>query len=173
VRDNGITYNVYADANGPQRPWSLDLFPLIVPPESWRSIEAGVLQRTRLLDRMMADVYGPQQLLAAACCPARWCRATPATCAPCTACSRWAARTCTSRRFDLARGPDGNWWVVSQRTQAPSGLGYLLENRLIISRLFPEAFRDMQVQRLAASYRALVDGLRHEPRRAPTRASCC
>jgi uncharacterized circularly permuted ATP-grasp superfamily protein len=62
--------------------------------------------------------------------------------------------------FDLARGPDGNWWVVSQRTQAPSGLGYLLENRLSISRLFPEAFEAMHVQRLAATYRALIDGLK-------------
>jgi uncharacterized circularly permuted ATP-grasp superfamily protein/uncharacterized alpha-E superfamily protein len=62
--------------------------------------------------------------------------------------------------FDLARGPDGRWWVVSQRTQAPSGLGYLLENRLSISLQFPEAFREMNVQRLAASYRALVDGMK-------------
>ena len=62
--------------------------------------------------------------------------------------------------FDMARDPAGDWWVVSQRTQAPSGLGYLLENRLIISRMFPEAFGDLKVQRLAASYRALVDGLR-------------
>ena len=59
IRDNGVTYNVYADADGPQRPWSLDLFPLIVSPESWTQIEAGVLQRVRVLDRVMADVYGP------------------------------------------------------------------------------------------------------------------
>ena len=64
VRDNGVTYNVYADAGGPQRPWSLDLFPLILTPEAWKGIEAGVLQRVRLLDRVMDDVYGPQQLLA-------------------------------------------------------------------------------------------------------------
>ncbi|MCB2000584.1 MAG: circularly permuted type 2 ATP-grasp protein, partial [Rhodoferax sp.] len=63
LRDNGVTYNVYADAGGPPRPWSLDLFPLIVTPQSWRQIEAGVLQRTRLLERVMADIYGPQELL--------------------------------------------------------------------------------------------------------------
>src|SRR3569623_1753558 len=62
--------------------------------------------------------------------------------------------------FDLARDDQGAWWVVSQRTQAPSGLGYMLENRLIISRLFPEAFRELKVQRLAATYRALADALR-------------
>ncbi|RYF55889.1 MAG: circularly permuted type 2 ATP-grasp protein, partial [Comamonadaceae bacterium] len=62
--------------------------------------------------------------------------------------------------FDMARDAEGDWWVVTQRTQAPSGLGYLLENRLLISRLFPEAFQQMHVQRLAATYRALLDGLR-------------
>jgi len=61
--------------------------------------------------------------------------------------------------FDLARGPDGRWWVVSHRTQAPSGLGYLLENRIAIARQFPKAFADMRVQRLAASYKALMQGL--------------
>jgi uncharacterized circularly permuted ATP-grasp superfamily protein len=73
---------------------------------------------------------------------------------------RWAARYLHIAAFDLARGPDGNWWVVSQRTQAPSGLGYLLENRLSISRLFPKAFEAMHVQRLAATYRALIEGLK-------------
>ncbi|RYY95008.1 MAG: A circularly permuted ATPgrasp family protein, partial [Comamonadaceae bacterium] len=63
VRDNGITYNVYADADGPQRPWSVDLFPLILSQGDWATIERGVLQRVRLLDRVMADVYGPQDLL--------------------------------------------------------------------------------------------------------------
>ena len=76
--------------------------------------------------------------------------------------------------FDLARDPDGDWWVVSQRTQAPSGLGYLLENRLIISRLFPEAFRDLKVQRLAATYRgAGRRPARDVPRPTASRASCC
>ena len=76
--------------------------------------------------------------------------------------------------FDMARDPDGDWWVVSQRTQAPSGLGYLLENRLIIARLFPEAFRDLKVQRLAATYRALRGrAARDVPGRTASRASCC
>ena len=64
IRDNGVTYNVYADEGGPQRPWSLGLFPLIISPDSWQHIEAGITQRVRLLDRVMADVYGAQDLLA-------------------------------------------------------------------------------------------------------------
>ena len=160
VRDNGITYNVYADANGPQRPWSLDLFPLIVTPESWQQIEAGVLQRVKLLDRIMADVYGPQQLLARNLLPPALVQGHPGYLRPMHGVKPAGGTHLHIAAFDMARDPDGDWWVVSQRTQAPSGLGYLLENRLIISRLFPEAFRDLKVQRLAATYRALLEGMR-------------
>ncbi len=159
VRDNGITYNVYADAGGPQRPWSLDLFPLIVSPESWGQIEAGVLQRIRLLDRVMADVYGPQQLLARNLLPPALVQGHPGYLRALHGVAPAGGTYLHIAAFDLARDPQGHWWVVSQRTQAPSGLGYLLENRLIISRLFPEAFGSLKVQRLAASYRALVEGL--------------
>jgi uncharacterized circularly permuted ATP-grasp superfamily protein/uncharacterized alpha-E superfamily protein len=160
VRDNGITYNVYADANGPQRPWSLDLFPLIISPQSWQQIEAGVLQRVQLLDRIMADVYGPQQLLAKNLLPPALVQGHPGYLRAMHGVTPAGGAHLHIAAFDMARDPSGNWWVISQRTQAPSGLGYLLENRLITSRLFPEAFRDLKVQRLAATYRALVDGLR-------------
>ncbi|MDF1485739.1 circularly permuted type 2 ATP-grasp protein [Ramlibacter sp. H39-3-26] len=161
VRDNGVTYNVYADQkHGPQRPWSLDLFPLIITPESWQQIEAGVQQRVRVLERVMADVYGPQQLLARGLLPPALVQGHPGYLRPMHGVQPVGGTYLHITAFDLARGPDGNWWVVSQRTQAPSGLGYLLENRLIISRLFPQAFEAMHVQRLAATYRALIDGIR-------------
>ena len=89
------------------------------------------------------------------------------------ACRR-AARWLHIAAFDLARGPDGHWWVVSQRTQAPSGLGYLLENRLIIARQFPQAFATLHVQRLAATYQR-ADGrpAAHVPGRPARRTSRC
>ena len=159
IRDNGVTYNVYADADGPQRPWSLDLFPMIVSEQDWAKIQVGVAQRARLLNRVMADIYGPQTLLANGLLPsalvhghAGYLRAMHGYQPPGGTYLHIAA-------FDIAHGPDGQWSVVSQRTQAPSGLGYLLENRLTISLLFPDAFRDMKVQRLAATYRALIDGM--------------
>lgn len=160
IRDNGVTYNVYADANGPQRPWSLDLFPLILSAHDWAQIEAGVRQRARLLERIMADVYGPQQLLELGLLPAALVQGHPGYLRPMHGMRPAGGTFLHIAAFDLARGPDGRWWVVSQRTQAPSGLGYLLENRLAISRLFPEAFREMKVHRLAASYKALVDGMK-------------
>jgi uncharacterized circularly permuted ATP-grasp superfamily protein/uncharacterized alpha-E superfamily protein len=159
VRDNGITYNVYADAGGPQRPWSLDLFPLIIPTASWHQIEAGVLQRVRLLERILEDVYGPQELLAANLLPPALVQGHPGYLRPMHGVKPAGGRRLHIAAFDLARDPSGAWWVLTQRTQAPSGLGYLLENRLITSRLFPEAFRDLKVQRLAATYRALLESL--------------
>ena len=159
VRDNGVTYNVYADTGGPQRPWSLDLFPLIVPPAAWQKIEAGVLQRVRLLEGILDDVYGPQQLLAKNLLPPALVQGHPGYLRPLQGAKPAGGRRLHIAAFDLARDPAGAWWVVSQRTQAPSGLGYLLENRLIISRQFPEAFGDLKVQRLAATYRALLESL--------------
>ena len=160
IRDNGITYNVYAEAEQPQRPWSLDLFPLIVSPESWRHIESGVKQRVRLLDRLMADVYGSQRLLTRGLVPPALVHGHPGYLRAVHGMLPEESTHLHIAAFDLARGPDGNWWVVSQRTQAPSGLGYLLENRIAIARLFPEAFNNLKVQRLASTYRALVDNLK-------------
>ena len=160
IRDNGVTYNVYADANGPQRPWSLDLFPMLLSPQDWAEIEVGIQQRTRLLNHVMADVYGPQTLLSKGLLPAALVLGHPGYLRAMQGVQPAGGMFLHVAAFDLSRGPDGRWWVVSQRTQAPSGLGYLLENRLTISRLFPDAFREMKVQRLAASYKALVDGMR-------------
>ncbi|WP_395057436.1 circularly permuted type 2 ATP-grasp protein, partial [Polaromonas sp.] len=164
IRDNGVTYNVYADANGPQRPWSLDLFPLLLSAQDWAQIATGVAQRARLLDRIMADVYGQQQLLSLGLLPTALVQGHPGYLRAMHGVQPAGGTFLHIAAFDLARGPDGRWWVVSQRTQAPSGLGYLLENRLTISRLFPQAFREMKVQALAASYKTLIDGMKaHSP----------
>ncbi|MGY8903569.1 MAG: circularly permuted type 2 ATP-grasp protein [Burkholderiales bacterium] len=160
IRDNGVTYNVYADARNPQRPWSLDLFPLIIDSADWQQISAGVLQRVRVLNHVMADVYGPQSLLKKGLLPPALVHGHPGYLRSMHGVTPVGGTHLHIAAFDLARGPDGHWWVVSQRTQAPSGLGYLLENRLSISRLFPRAFEAMQVQRLAATYRALVSSLK-------------
>jgi len=160
VHDNGISYNVYADADRPQRPWSLDLFPLMVDALSWQQIESGVLQRMRLLEHIMADTYGPQHLLAQGQLPAALVQGHPGYLHAMQGVPPVGGQYLSLAAFDLARGPDGCWWLLSQRTQAPSGLGYLLENRQIISRQFPQAFEEMPVQRLAQVYRDWIDGLK-------------
>jgi len=160
VRDNGITYNVYADENGPQRPWSVDLFPLIIEPGCWEHLEAGVLQRVRLLEHVMADVYGDQKLLQSGFLPPALVQGHPGYLRAMRNVKPVGGRYLHIAAFDVARGADGNWWMIAQRTQAPSGLGYLLENRLAISAQFPQAFDKLRVQRLAGTYRALMDSLR-------------
>ena len=163
IHSNGITYNAYAQTKGvgaAQRPWALDLFPFLLTAADWQSIEAGVLQRARVLEGIMADVYGPQQLLKRALLPAALTQGHPGYlramhgAPPAGGCYLHIAA------FDLARGPSGQWWVVSQRTQAPSGLGYLLENRAITSKLFPSAFAHAQVSPLAAAYQSLIHSMR-------------
>ncbi len=160
VRDNGITYNVYADENGPQRPWSLDLFPLLIESHDWQHIQAGVVQRAKLLEHVMADIYGSQALLASGFLPPALVQGHPGYLRAMHGVKPVGGRFLHLAAFDLARGPDGNWWVVGQRTQAPSGLGYLLENRLVISAQFSAGFESLGVQRLASTYRALMDSLR-------------
>lgn len=160
IRDNGVTYNVYADEGGPQRPWSMDLFPLLIEPKSWQQIEAGILQRVRLLEKVMTDVYGPQQLLERGLLPPALVQGHPGYLRAMHNVKPVGGTHLHIAAFDLARGPDGNWWVESQRCQAPSGFGYLLENRLAISAQFEQAFQTMHVQRLAGTYRALMDSLK-------------
>jgi uncharacterized circularly permuted ATP-grasp superfamily protein/uncharacterized alpha-E superfamily protein len=162
VRDNGITYNVYADEFGPQRPWSVDLFPLIINPDSWQEIQAGVLQRAKLLEGIMQDIYGSQTLLKEGLIPPALIHGHPGYLRSMYGANFHERKYLHIIAFDLARSPDGKWSVLSQRTQAPSGLGYLLENRNLISRQFPKAYEQMNVAHLANTYRDLIDALKLE-----------
>lgn len=162
IQDNGITYNVYADEFGPQRPWSVDLFPLIISPDSWQEIESGVLQRAKLLEGIIKDVYGPQTLLKEGFIPPALIHGHPGYLRSMYGANFHDRKHLHIIAFDLARAPDGKWSVLSQRTQAPSGLGYLLENRNLISRQFPKAYEQMHIAPLANAYRELIDALKLE-----------
>ena len=159
VREDGATYNVYADGNEASRPWPLELLPCIVQPEEWARIEAGVLQRARLMAATLADLYGAQTLLRDALLPAALVYAHPQYLRPAHGLWPRGGPGLHIAAFDLTRAPDGGWRLLAQRLQAPSGLGYLLENRLLVSPQFGDAFSALNVQRLAASFRALLDGL--------------
>lgn len=164
VEDNGVSYNLYADAVNKPRPWALDLFPMILPPAEWQGIAAGVRQRAELLDRMLADVYGEQSLVRDGLLPSALVHGHPGYLRPAHGIKPAGGRFLHVVAFDLARDAQGYWWIMSQRTQAPSGLGYALENRIIVAGLFPQAFASLQVQRLAASYRVLLANLAaHSP----------
>ncbi len=159
IRENGITYNIYGDPLGANRPWQIDIVPLLIPAEEWRYIEAGVIQRAQLLSLLLEDLYGPQQLLRQGRFPAALLYANPAFLRPMVGVNVPAHSYLHMLAVDLARSPDGQWWVLSDRTQAPSGSGYALENRTIVSDLLPELFRASNVLRLAPFFRAQREAL--------------
>jgi len=159
VQDDGATYNVYDDGGQSARVWPLELLPMLVGADEWPGIERGVIQRAKLLNATLADVYGPRKLLDGGLLPASLVFAHPQYLRPMHGCVPLGGVHLHIVAFDLARCADGLWWVVGQRTQAPSGLGYMLENRLILGQQFPEAFREMSIQRLGASFQALLQGL--------------
>jgi uncharacterized circularly permuted ATP-grasp superfamily protein/uncharacterized alpha-E superfamily protein len=167
IQLDGVTHNVFSDdpsVGAASRPWSLELLPLLIEPADWAAIEAGVVQRAELLQLMLADLYGPQRLLHEGLLPPALLLRHPGWLRPMIGVRPPSGMRLFIVAFDLARGPDGRWWQVAQRTQGPSGLGYVLHNRLVISRQFPDAFRDLRVQHIASSYRRLLDTLENAAR---------
>ncbi|MGB4073654.1 circularly permuted type 2 ATP-grasp protein [Pseudomonas sp.] len=159
IQENGVTYNIYADPDGADRPWELDLLPNLIPAEEWQQIAAGVAQRAGVLNAVLADLYGPQQLLADGLLPAELIFGHNNYLWPCQGVQPPGGTYLHLYAVDLARAPDGRWWVTADRTQAPSGAGYALENRQIVSRAFPDLYRDLRVQYLGGFFRTLQDTL--------------
>ncbi|MEN3112869.1 circularly permuted type 2 ATP-grasp protein [Uliginosibacterium paludis] len=167
IRDNGVTYNVYDDEEGSSRPWAMDPLPLIIPSDEWRTIEAGVIQRAKLFNAVLADLYGAQTLFAEGRLPPAPVLGHPGFQRPAHGITPAGGVHLHVLAVDLARSADGQWWVLNDRTQSPSGMGYALENRIITSRLFPDLFRELRVQRLAHYFATLRDSIAafapHEP----------
>ncbi len=158
VRDNDITYNVYADKGG-ARAWALDLLPFLIEEHEWAQIERGVAQRAKLLNAIIGDVYGEQTLLRDGSLPPALVFGHPGYLRSVKGYTPPGGQYLQIVAVDLARNADGQWTVLSQRTEAPSGLGYSLENRLIVSDVFAEPFRQMHVHRLASSFSQLIGTL--------------
>ena len=160
IQQNGITYNVYADEQEQSRPWSLNPLPLLIGPKEWKGIATSLQQRAKLLNAILQDVYGKQHLLQDGYLPAALVLGNPGYLRSMHGVTPLGGIYLHVVAFDIARDPEGRWWVIGQRTQSPSGLGYVLENRLIVSRLFPEAYREMRVQHIASSYKRLLDSMK-------------
>jgi uncharacterized circularly permuted ATP-grasp superfamily protein/uncharacterized alpha-E superfamily protein len=159
IQENGVTYNMYSDPRGASRPWRIDLIPLLIAADEWRTIEAGVTQRAELLSRILQDLYGPRKLLLSGIIPPELVFANPAFLRPLVGVPVPAASYLHVLAVDLARSPDGKWWVVADRTQAPSGAGYALENRMIVSDVLPELFSHSNTLRLAPFFQAMRNAL--------------
>ena len=160
IRENGVTYNVYGDPRGLDRPWQLDPVPFLISPQESDRLEAGLIQRGRLLEAILGDVYGPQKVLLRGILPPELVFANPSFLRPCHGIRLPGERFLHLIGVDIGRGPGGEFRVLNDRTQAPSGAGYTLENRIVLGRMLPEVFRACHVQRLAMFFATLRDTLR-------------
>jgi uncharacterized circularly permuted ATP-grasp superfamily protein/uncharacterized alpha-E superfamily protein len=164
IVENGVTYNVYADPQGRDRPWVLDPLPILLTAAEWREIELGVAQRAQLFDALLTDIYGPQRLLADGTVPAELPFGHPNFLWPCHGIAPAGGHWLHVYAVDISRSADGRWWALADRTQTPSGPGYALENRQIVSRVFPDLLGDIGVRSLGAFFVALRENLlRHAP----------
>jgi uncharacterized circularly permuted ATP-grasp superfamily protein/uncharacterized alpha-E superfamily protein len=157
--DDGVSYNVQSGPAGRPQRWHLDPLPVLLSSEEWAGIERGAIQRAELLNLVLADLYGPRELLRRRLLPPDLVYGHPGFLRPCDQIRLPGSQQLVTSAVDLARDSEGRWWALSDRTQAPSGAGYALENRVVVSRVFPSLYRDAQVHRLAPFFRALRAGL--------------
>ena len=155
IHENGITHNVYGDANGLERPWNLDFIPLLLPMEQWKDLSGALVQRARLLDVLLADLYGPGRCVSAGCLPPELLYGNPSFLRACHGFIPQRGGRLHLYAADIARCNDGQFQVLSDRTQAPSGAGYTLENRIVLAQALPAIFRQCNVERLAPFFVAL------------------
>jgi len=159
IQANGITFNVYGDPLGQERPWPVDPIPLVLADDEWALIEAAVLQRATLFNHMLGDIYGPQRLLRDGSLPPELIFHNPSFLRPCHSLPIPQSLFLHHYAMDLGRSSDGQWWVVSDRTQTPSGLGYALENRMVSAQILPEAFKRSHVRPLNRYFHEYRQGL--------------
>ncbi len=159
IHENGVSYNVYDDAQGMERPWSLSPLPVVIPPEDWSKLEHALEQRGRLLAALLADLYGPQRSLVERWLPPELVFANPRFLRPLHGMAVPQDDWLPIFGADLVRTLDGSFHVVEDRVQAPTGAGYALENRIVVSSALPELFRAGNVQRLAPFFRVLREML--------------
>lgn len=159
VHQNGVTHNVYGDPQGLDRPWSLDFIPLLIPATQWDEVSEGLIQRAHLLDRLLADLYGPADTVFSGVLPPELLWANHGFLRPCHGVRLPRGRWLHLYAADLVRNENGQFEVLSDRTQAPSGAGYTLENRIVMSRALPSVYRRSRVQRLAPFFVSLRETL--------------
>jgi uncharacterized circularly permuted ATP-grasp superfamily protein/uncharacterized alpha-E superfamily protein len=169
LRDAGVYYRTYDGAEGKERAWPLAPVPLIIDESDWLLITHGLVQRAELLERLVADIYGSNALVARGLLPPELIARNPEFLRPVVGVKPASGHFLHFCAFELGRGPDGAWWVLGDRTQAPSGAGFALENRVATTRALSDIYARMNVHRLAGFFRDFRDTLNAEARRSDGR----
>ncbi|NND05472.1 MAG: circularly permuted type 2 ATP-grasp protein [Saprospiraceae bacterium] len=159
LRENGVTYNVYGDPEGSNRPWDLDPVPMVFAHEDWQHVEAGLKQRVHLLNQILIDIYGSRTLLRSNKLPLEMIYNHQGFLRQADKIMLPGKNQLIQYAADLARGPNGKMWVLNDRVDAPSGMGYALENRAAMTRVFPSMLRENRVRKISSYYQTLKDTL--------------
>jgi uncharacterized circularly permuted ATP-grasp superfamily protein/uncharacterized alpha-E superfamily protein len=167
IRNRGLSYRVAGEKD--ERVWPISRMPLLLTESEWRRIASGVAQRAELLERVLTDVYGAGRLIAEGALPPAALAGSRDYIAAMRGVKPPGGRWIRLYAVDIGRGPDGSWWALSDRTQAPSGCGYALENRLVVSQAFPDLYAQLNVERLAPFFRSLSSGLKSSAERIEPR----
>ncbi|MCY7421423.1 MAG: circularly permuted type 2 ATP-grasp protein, partial [Chitinophagaceae bacterium] len=158
LKENGVTYNIYGDPSGMNRTWKLDIIPYLVSAEEWATCEAGLIQRATLFNLLLKDIYGEQRLMKEGLLPMEIIYNHHGFIRECSG-IKLTGQHLVVYSADLARNEKGITWVLNDRTQAPSGSGYALENRLAMARIVPELFNGLRVKKLSPHYNSFRNAL--------------
>lgn len=159
LADAGVFFRKYGDATLAARDWPYRAVPIILPESEWSGIAAGLIQRAEVLEHVVADLYGANTLVANGYLPAALIAENPEWLRPMVGVQPRSGHYLHFLAFEIGRGPDGRWWVLADRTDAPSGAGFALENRVASTRVFPDLYRQTNVHRLAGFFRQFRDAL--------------
>ncbi|MFT6223049.1 MAG: putative circularly permuted ATP-grasp superfamily protein [Paracoccaceae bacterium] len=165
LRDTGVFYRKYGEESASERDWPLSHIPVMVSDTDWAQISEGLIQRADLLETVVSDMYGDNRLVAQGHIPAALVAQNPAWLRPMVGVAPASGHFLNFVAFEVGRGPNGQWWVLGDRTEAPSGAGFALENRVATSRVFPNFFGMSNVHRLAGffqTFRETLNGLRDD-----------
>ncbi|MCR8550333.1 circularly permuted type 2 ATP-grasp protein [Salipiger sp. P9] len=166
LHDTGVYFRQYTGTGSTLRDWPLSHVPVVIGETEWAGLADGIAQRAELLERVMADLYGPGNLVRDGFLPADLVAQNPEWLRPVVNIRPRSGKFLHFLAFEIGRSPDGSWFVLGDRTQAPSGAGFSLENRMASSRVFHDLFPKANVERLAGffrSFRDAMNGLRDDP----------
>ncbi|MBF0098246.1 MAG: circularly permuted type 2 ATP-grasp protein [Magnetococcales bacterium] len=155
LRENGLTFNLFQTDSGDSRAWDLDLLPLVIAEQEWATLEQGIKQRHRVLELLLADLYGKQKTLRYGILPPTLLFSDPGYLRACHGLPHPRGALLPWWAVDLVRTPQGHFQVVGDLLQTPSGAGYALENRQILFRLLRQPLNENRVRLLLPFFSAL------------------
>lgn len=159
LRDAGVLYRQYDETLSHEREWPMSHIPVIMDENEWRNISAGLIERADLLEHVLRDFYGENKLVASGQLPATLLSQNPAWLRPMVGVGAGDGYLLNHLSFEIGRGPDGKWWVISDLIEAPSTAGFAVENRMAMGRIFPGFFSNANIHRLAGFFKDLQQTL--------------